>query len=219
MRAVLRLLPLALVAALCAAPADGSVVRRMNVEDLTRTCAVAVEGSVVERTVRMESGRIWTKYSVRVTSKLVGSAADDVSVHVPGGRIGNLSQHVHGTASMKTGEQVVLFLWKDSGERLQVLGQSQGAFHVERDAKSGRLVCRNRVDDLVLVDRGARRVAKKSVRLTLDSLRARVKAELERVEQRRKAEAAARRKRLAARKRAAERNAERLRGRPGSTAE
>ena len=117
-------------------------------------------------------------------------------------------------ARLKKGERAVLFLSKED-DRLVVLGEAQGCFHVTKDRKTGALVCRNDLRGLALVGADGKQVAAAPTHLLLDDLRAKVatalrdKAEEERL--RREAEE----RRLAALRERAERRAEHLRGKPG----
>lgn len=209
-------LSLGVLGLLCGA-ALASVVLRADIEALARKSDRAVEGVVRESTVVLEAaqGRIWTRHRLDVTKTLVGTPSEQLVVHVPGGRVGDIEQSVHGSARLEEGARVALFLWEDDGQRLRVLGQAQGCFRVEADAASGEAVATNDVAGLTLVDPAMRPVRARRTRLRLADLRRRVSAARRALveEERRRKEAVERR--LEELRKRAEQNEERTRGRPG----
>ena len=215
---LIRPLLLVFALALLALPALGSIVLEVTVEQLAEKADRIVRGRVVEQSVLLERGgrAIWTRYHVRVEETLAGEGTKEVVVHVPGGRMGELRQEVHGVARLRTNDEVVVFLWKDRQGRLRVLGQAQGAFRVRAEGRSGVSYCTNSVHGLVLVDPTGKPRRGRAQRVPLTDLRARV------AKVRRELDAAREREREAARLRLAERLRrakliERLsRGKPGT---
>ncbi len=187
---------------------------RAQVEDMARICTRAVDVKVGEKHVRYESagGRIWTEFRVRVLDTWVGRSAKTMTVRVPGGTVGNLSQDVRGSAELQVGRRYVLFLWKDKGGYARVLGLGQGAFEVTEDAKTGKLSCRNAVAGLALVSRTGRRVGGGATRLPYDDLKRRVETTRTSLNAERQARAE---RRLRQRRARARRHADRLSTRPG----
>ncbi len=201
---------------LLAGAALATVVVHADVDRLAALADVVVDGKVEKRATAFDAaaGAVWTTYDVAVGETLLGAARERVTIHVPGGAVGDIAQEVAGTARLKVGERVVLFLARED-ERLLVLGQAQGCFRVERDATSGKLVCRNSLAGLALVGESGERVDAAPTRMRLDALRRRVKgvaAERAAAERRRRAERA---RKLAVLRARAQRTAERTRGKPG----
>ena len=151
-----------------------------------------------------------------VRETLVGDPAEKITVRVPGGKAGNLDQRVHGVARLTEGDHVVLFLWKDDGGHLQVLGQAQGAFHVRWDPGTGELRCRNSVDGLMLLDVNGRRSRRGALRMGLDDMKTRVRAARKRLATKLREREEARVRRLEQLRQAAVRMAEQTRGKPGA---
>jgi len=206
---------------LCASIAFATVVLDVSIERLSERADLIVRGRVTDTTVLLERGakRIWTRHRVHVEETLAGVARTTVLVHVRGGRVGQLTQTVKGTARPRKGERVVLFLWKDSAGRLRVLGQAQGLYRIATDKKSGIQHCTSDVSGLALVRAdGRKRPATESARsLDLKELRKRIGAA--RAAKARSQEAARRkveRKRQAAIQRAREIR-QRTRGKPGNS--
>lgn len=210
-----------ILAILLAGVARATVVLRASVEDLADRCDRAVFGRVVETRTEEDpsNGALWTSHRVRLEESWFGEGPAEVVVSVPGGTLGRVTQEFHGGARLRRDSRVALFLWRDAGGRLQVLGEAQGAFEVERDAATGADVCTNSVEGLSLVDRAGKRVESGATRLTLADLRRRVTDARTAREERERIAREARARRLAERRERAVRLAALLRGRPGAPVE
>ncbi len=206
----------ALVVASVCVLANATVVLEAGVTELADECALAVLGRVrgVDTVLERRPLRVWTEIDLEVEETLLGTATERITISVPGGTAGGLSQDVHGTARVATGERAVFFLWKE-GDRHRVLGMSQGCLHVR--TVGGKDVCRADVRHLTVVRRERPATASKHGPIPLADVRREVHDAVKR-----RAEAEERkRKRIAARlaraRESAERNAERTRGRPGGS--
>lgn len=78
---------------------------------------------------------IVTDVTIRCERELLGvpAGARFVVRHL-GGSVGELGQRVHGEASYRVGEQVLLFA-SQRGEAYYAMGMAQGAMHVYRDSR------------------------------------------------------------------------------------
>lgn len=208
--------------------AHATIVVRADVEEMTTLCRRCVVGTVRGRSVSLdrERGAISTTWRIRVDEAWVGENAAEIAVTVAGGVIPkagargeDLSQDYAGAPRFADGERVVVFLWKDAQDRLQVLGEAQGAFRVTRDEALGEDVCENRVEGLSFVDRAGKDVIAAPTRLTLRDMRRRVGDARTAREVREKAAREALDRRLEAMRRRAEALLEQTRGRPGSPPE
>lgn len=200
--------------------ARASTVLEVSLDRLTERCVLAVRGEVLDTSGLLEPGGalVWTRHRVRVAERLVGTCDDEVTVLVPGGEVGDLRQEVKGVARLRTGEDVVLFLWQDAAGRYRVLGQAQGAYHVERNTETGALECASRLDGLVLlrVDGRAQSGDGERRRHRLDDLRRRVRTVRADFEARREAARRIEELRRAAAIERAVRLRELTKGKPGS---
>lgn len=133
----------ALLAASVLTPASASTFIRVSLEDLVAENETIVVGEVLgARSYWNEAGTfILTDVRMAVSEVLKGSvAAREITVTVPGGRVGDLVSVVVGSADLTPGKWYVLFL-----DRVDMLGargvlavhdHCQGAFDVEM-AKDG----------------------------------------------------------------------------------
>jgi hypothetical protein len=59
---------------------------------------------------RWENGAIWTVTTFDVLEAMKGDLPAQVTVHLPGGRVGHLTATVDGTPKFNPGDQAILFL-------------------------------------------------------------------------------------------------------------
>jgi hypothetical protein len=76
--------------------------------------------------------RILTDVQVRVTQSLKG-ASDVITLTQLGGEVGNVRYTVPGCPVFTTGEEALLFVWRDRRGVAQVNGLAQGKFDIRRD--------------------------------------------------------------------------------------
>lgn len=106
--------------ALSAGPASATTFADTTVEELVAASELVVVGDVVSTRV-FEHGPggqsgIHTQVRLRVSEVLRGAGRTEVTIWVPGGRIGRRLRRVSGQATFRSGEQVlVLVHWADGG--------------------------------------------------------------------------------------------------------
>jgi len=110
-----------------------------SVEELARGSEVVVRGRVLATTTRWQGGRIVTQVRIGVVSAWKGAPGGHVDVVVPGGRIGDLAQHVAGSPSFRLDEDVVVFAGRYGPDLLGVVGLALGKFHVEAGVATRQL--------------------------------------------------------------------------------
>jgi hypothetical protein len=136
MRKLLFVLAVALGLGL-AAPARASVALAMDVDRLTRGSTLVVRGHVASQAATWtRAGRIVTTVKLTVDAALKGQAPTELQVRHLGGHVGNIGQQVEGEVRFTDGEEVVVFLRAHPTVRgvYQVVGMSQGKFHLDRSA-------------------------------------------------------------------------------------
>ncbi len=110
-------------------------VRPLSLAQLCEGSGRVVVGSVksIESAWNDTHTRIETTVRVEVTETLKGSAASSVLVTVPGGTVGNVTQHVGDAPVFSAGEKVVCFLRRESASS-EVYGWFRGKFTVVGDS-------------------------------------------------------------------------------------
>lgn len=104
-----------------------------SLEERVRRADCIVMGVVAEaEVVRDERGRVWTETTIVVERALAGQVSETVVVSQLGGRLGDRTVDVSGTAPLPTGVRVLLLL-QSVGRRTVLVAMSQGAFHLHGD--------------------------------------------------------------------------------------
>ena len=133
-RSVLVLLGLFLLL-VAPAPADGTILKGLSLEDLCRRSPSILRGKVVRTQPSWHNRRIYTQVTVTVTAALRGGhqPGAEVSFWTLGGVVGGYGQHVAGAPRFRTGQRALVFLTPRAG-RLFVTGMVQGRFAVQPGA-------------------------------------------------------------------------------------
>ena len=127
-----------LLAATLVGPAD--------VESLAAAADAVVYGQVVRRSSAWGpgGGQIFTTVVLRPIETWKGASAGEVSVLVPGGELGELSQTVQGVAAFNDAEEVVVFLHRRAPGTYGVERLALGKFVVGAPAGSLKRAHRDR---------------------------------------------------------------------------
>jgi len=97
----------------------------LDLATLTERSERIIQGEVVAVQPKEARDGIRTTYTVVVYDTLLGLPLEEVTVTLPGGRMGDIVQRVSGVPLYKEGDEVVLFL---TGENRPIL---RGLFTVE----------------------------------------------------------------------------------------
>lgn len=110
-------------------------VRPLTLAELCEGSGRVVTGSVksIESAWNSTHTKIETSIRVEVTETLKGSVTSSVVVKVPGGTVGNVTQHVGDAPVFSSGEKVVCFLRHNEASS-EVYGWFRGKFTVIGDA-------------------------------------------------------------------------------------
>ena len=128
---------LAVVGSFCPTQAGATTVRGFTTHDMVREAAVVVRVRVEAQVSVWNRAKtaIYTHTTVKRTERLVGKRAPvRLTVRQLGGTVGDVSMMVPGTATLKVGQEVVLFLRTD-GRYFYLVGMAQGAFRVHKQGK------------------------------------------------------------------------------------
>lgn len=114
--------------------AEASYLAELSIEDRTDAAAYIVEGTVLEVWTELGTGgTVWTRARVRVDDQLKGDdLPSEVVVDSLGGRHGDLTMRVVGSAVFSEGERLFVFLDELGSGRLVPIGKFQGKLTVRR---------------------------------------------------------------------------------------
>lgn len=134
------LLFLAVLQAGTALTAPGTTLERMSVAKMARAAELVVRAQCVANLTAWDGGEIWTFTSFTVEDSWKGApsgAAQQLTVRLLGGSVGNLSSTVSGVPRFRPGEEVILFLQSTSRGDYSIVSWVQGTFRIRRDARNG----------------------------------------------------------------------------------
>jgi hypothetical protein len=126
----------------CAAPtgASATTVIPLTLDRMAGSSDVIVHGEVLRSqviAVAKNERHLQTVVTVRVDRLLKGpKGTRELTLRLPGGKLGKWAMQIPGMPSFKAGEEVVLFLEK-TRVSWALTGLSQGKFTVYRDPKDG----------------------------------------------------------------------------------
>lgn len=118
-----------------AMPSLGSIVLRMDLEDLVSNSDTIIQGVVEAVYSQWDSERnlIFTYAAIGVEDPLKGERRRSLLIRQMGGQVGSLNMTVPGMPEFVAGSSVIVFL-KDSGNgTFQVVGMNQGRYLIAED--------------------------------------------------------------------------------------
>jgi hypothetical protein len=131
-RRLLQWLVFATCAAVALPIAMASLMRAMDLTELTTSADQIVVGDVVSTECTWDSGHrnIYSTIEISVQESWKGSVPNDgrISIRQLGGTVGEIEMTVHGMAQFTRGERALLFL-----RQAHVVGMGQGKRHVQWD--------------------------------------------------------------------------------------
>ncbi|MBI4664293.1 MAG: hypothetical protein HY735_36315 [Verrucomicrobia bacterium] len=161
--------------------AGATLVTPLSIQELTTRAHWIVHGAVLTKSCQRDpEGRIYTKVELQVKDVWKGTpSTNPLTIVHGGGTLGEERVVISGQVEYNLGEEVVAFLVLNSRGEAVTIGMAQGKFHVWRDEATGKVCVRNPFHG------GTEIVAKPrppdnagtSTRLTLSTLKARVKGE------------------------------------------
>jgi hypothetical protein len=131
---------LAVLHASIATTGSATTLERMSVAKMTQNAQLVVRAQCLANSVAWDGGEIWTFTSFEVEDSWKGApsgAAQQVTVRLLGGSVGNLTSTVSGVPRFRPGEEVILFLQPTARGDFSIVRWVQGTFRIHRDTRSG----------------------------------------------------------------------------------
>ncbi|MGH9853858.1 MAG: hypothetical protein ACREBD_28785 [Blastocatellia bacterium] len=164
-------------ATLAPTPANATIMRYLEIEDLAKLSSDIFRGQVVSTSAYWNAERtsVYTAIRVRINETFKGSTYRDQTVTVtqPGGEKNGIRMDYAGRPEFTVGELVALFTVHGKKGDFIIVGLKQGKMRIERNE-----VARD-FSGILLLDgtgrgKALRPMALKSTRLTVDEFRSRV---------------------------------------------
>ena len=184
MRATMRFV-VSLMAALLILPAiHSTTLARLSLDQLVAGSDAAARVRCVGAESRWEGGSIWTVTTLEVVETLKGNLPREITVRLPGGRVGHLTAAVDGAPRFKTGDEAVMFLERSRAGGFTVAGWVEGTFRISRDPRTGREMVTQDSSAFAVFDTATRAFRTEGIRgMPLEIFRARIAAAVARSEE------------------------------------
>ena len=162
--------------------ASATTLERMSVAKMTQAAGLVVRAQCLGNSAAWDGGEIWTFTSFQVEDSWKGAptgAAQQVTVRLLGGSVGNLTSTVSGVPRFRPGEEVVLFLQPTARGDFSIVSWVQGTFRIHRDARTGAETVLQDTAAFDTYDPAARQFDAEGIRnLSVAALRLRVQTAL-----------------------------------------
>ena len=119
-----------IIAALLAAPAFATTIKKMDLQELVKVSDAIAQGTVESIETRWEDKSIYTYTSIRVDESIKGGPRRAYLVRHAGGTIGALTLDAPGTPKFNQGDQVIVFLRDRKDGTYDVVGLGQGKYDI-----------------------------------------------------------------------------------------
>jgi len=150
---------------------------RLSLDQLAAGSDAVARVNFASSESRWENGTIWTITTVKVAETLKGDLPAEISVRLPGGRVGHLTSTVEGTPKFNPGDDAVVFLKRLRAGGFTVAGWVEGTFRISRDPRSGSQTVTQDSASFAVFDVAARTFRTEGIRrMPIDEFRARIAA-------------------------------------------
>src|SRR5579864_6564844 len=123
---------------LCAAKsAHATTLARLSLDQLAGAADAVARVQCTGTESRWENDAIWTVTTFSVVETLKGSLPPQISVRLPGGRVGHLTAAVDGTPTFNVTDEAIVFLEKSQAGGFSVAAWVEGTFRIGRDPRTG----------------------------------------------------------------------------------
>jgi hypothetical protein len=139
---------------LSTAVAGASQVIQLDTRGLTRESSDIVIGRVGDQHAHWNAAHtmIVTDVTILVDQSLKGGSSTSLTLTQVGGEVDGMRYNVDGSPRFSSGEEVLIFAWRDALGRPQVDGLGQGKFEIRRDPATGARTVQRSVPGLGVTD-------------------------------------------------------------------
>jgi hypothetical protein len=114
-----------------------TTLQRLSLDQLAAGSDAVARVNFSSAESRWENGTIWTVTTLHVVETMKGNLPAEISVRLPGGRVGHLTATVEGTPRFHPGDDAIVFLKMSPVGGFAVAGWVQGTFRISRDPRTG----------------------------------------------------------------------------------
>lgn len=121
-----------------AAALHATTLARLSLDQLATAADAVARVRCVSAVSEWRDGSIWTVTTFDVVETMKGNLPAQVTVRMPGGRVGHLTANVDGTPKFTPGGSAIVFLQRSQPGGFSVAGWVEGTFRLARDPHTGR---------------------------------------------------------------------------------
>src|SRR6202051_4339785 len=157
---------------------------RLSLDQLAAGSDAVARVNFSSAETRWENGTIWTITTVKVVETMKGNLPGEISVRLPGGRVGHLTATVEGTPRFHPGDDAIVFLKRSPAGGFTVAGWVEGTFRISRDPRTGSETVTQDSSAFAVFDVATRAVRAEGIRrMPIEEFRSRVAAAVARNEE------------------------------------
>jgi len=118
--------------------ARGTTLERMTLSQLATAAQSIARVRCTGSASRREAGSIWTFTDFTVEETFKGAPGAQVTIRLPGGRDGHLTETVEGAPRFVPGEEAIVFLERTRSGDWSISAWAEGTFRIARDSETRR---------------------------------------------------------------------------------
>jgi hypothetical protein len=174
MRIKIQILPI-LAALSVTAALHATTLARLSLDQLAAAADNVARVRCLSGESRWENGAVWTVTTFAVVETMKGNLPAQVSVRLPGGRVGHLTAAVDGTPKFNPGGEAIVFLERSRSGGFSVAGWVEGTFRISRDPHTGSETVTQDSSAFAVFDAATRSFRTEGIRrMPVEQFRARV---------------------------------------------
>jgi hypothetical protein len=179
---------LSLLTALLFLPAiRATTLARLSLDQLAAGSDAVVRVRCAGAESRWENGSIWTVTTVEVVETMKGNLPREITVRLPGGRVGHLTAAVEGVPKFNPGDEAVVFLERSRAGGFTVAGWVEGTFRISSDSRTGGETVTQDSSAFAVFDAATRTFRTEGIRrMPIEKFHARIAAAIARSEEKSK---------------------------------
>jgi hypothetical protein len=177
MRIGIRIILLLLPALLFLPAIRATTLARLSLEQLGAGSDAVARVRCAGAESRWENGSVWTVTKFDIVETLKGRLPREITVRLPGGRVGHLTATVDGTPKFNPGVEAVVFLERSRAGGFTVAGWVEGTFRISRDPRTGSETVTQDSSAFAVFDTATRTFRTEGIRrMPMEMFRARIAA-------------------------------------------
>jgi hypothetical protein len=163
--------------------AQATTLARLSLDQLAAGSDAVARVRCAGGEARWENGSIWTLTKLQVVETMKGQLPSQISIRLPGGRVGHLTAAVDGTPKFRPGDDAIVFLAVSPAGEYTVAGWVEGTFRISVDPQNGGQTVTQDSSAFAVFDAATRTFRTEGVRrMPIGEFRARLAASLARDE-------------------------------------